>query len=268
MGIHLLPLSPSKFSTRPYKISYSKLVQNQLNEGMIKFINPSYVFYLTGKILHFIKILIIPIFVIGIVFSLFISPKDYIQGDAARIMYVHVPSAWISLLCFALISFFCILHFVFKIKGSALIYKSLAPIGLTFNFIAIFTGSLWGQPTWGTWWAWDTRLTSMLILMFFYIFFILSYKFIKNSDRSSKICTSISVLGLLNLIIIKYSVDWWSTLHQPSSINIIGETTVHFSMLIPLAIMLLVFLLYTALIFLMKYRIETIRVKKKGLKKL
>ena len=235
---------------------------------MIKFLNPSYIFYLTGKILNFIKIFIIPIIIIGFIFSLFLSPKDYVQGDAARIMYVHVPSAWISLSCFGLISFLCIVNFIFKIKSINLIYKSIAPIGLTFNFIAILTGSLWGQPTWGAWWAWDARLTSMLILMIFYIIFICSYKLITNSQLSSKICTSISVLGLINLVIIKYSVNWWPTLHQPSSINLMGETTVHFSMLIPLGIMLLGFLLYTALIFLMKYRIETIRVKKKGLKKL
>ena len=235
---------------------------------MIKFLNPSNVFNLTGKILNFIKTFIIPITIVGVIFSLFISPKDYIQGDSARIMYIHVPSAWISLMSFALISIFAIINFIFKIKNLSLIYKSLAPIGLTFNFIAIFTGSLWGQPTWGTWWAWDARLASMLLLMIFFIFFILSYKFIKDPVKSSKICTIISVLGLINLVIIKYSVSWWATLHQPSSINLIGETTVHSSMLIPLLIMLFVFLLYTALIFLMKYRIETIRVKKKGLKKL
>tara|TARA_B100002052_G_scaffold98354_1_gene90874 strand:+ start:228 stop:935 length:708 start_codon:yes stop_codon:yes gene_type:complete len=235
---------------------------------MIKFLNPSYIFYLTGKILNFIKIFIIPIIIIGIVFSLFVAPKDYIQGDSARIMYVHVPSAWISLLCFSLISFLSIINFVFKIKSLSLIYKSLAPIGLTFNFIAIVTGSLWGQPTWGTWWAWDARLTSMLVLMFFYIIFIFSYKFVKKQENSSKICTTISILGLINIVVIKYSVNWWSTLHQSSSINISGETTVHFSMLIPLGIMLFTFLMYSALIFLMKYRIETIRVKKKGLKKL
>ena len=235
---------------------------------MIKFLNPSYIFHLTGKILNFIKIFIIPIIIIGIVFSLFVAPKDYIQGDSARIMYVHVPSAWISLLCFSLISFLSIINFVFKIKSLSLIYKSLAPIGLTFNFIAIVTGSLWGQPTWGTWWAWDARLTSMLVLMFFYIIFIFSYKFVKKQENSSKICTAISILGLINIVVIKYSVNWWSTLHQPSSINISGETTVHFSMLIPLGIMLFTFLMYSALIFLMKYRIETIRVKKKGLKKL
>ena len=235
---------------------------------MIKFLNPSYIFFLTGKIINFIKIFILPIIIIGIIFSLFISPEDYIQGDSARIMYVNVPSAWISLSCFGLIALLCIINFIFKIKSLSLIYKSLAPIGLTFNFISILTGSLWGKPTWGTWWAWDARLTSMLVLMFFYIIFIFSYKFISNAERSSKICASISLLGLINLVIIKYSVDWWSTLHQPSSINLTGETTVHFSMLIPLGIMLFAFLLYSALIFLMKYRIETIRVKKKSLKKL
>ena len=118
------------------------------------------------------------VFIIGLYYSLFQSPPDYIQGDSMRIMYIHVPSAWISLLSFAAISFFCILNFLFKLKNVTLIYKSLAPIGLTFNIIAIVTGSIWGQPTWGTWWAWDARLTSMLILMFFYLAFIFSYKFI------------------------------------------------------------------------------------------
>jgi len=234
---------------------------------MIKFLNPSYIFNLTGKILNFIKIFILPISLVGITLSLFISPKDYIQGDSVRIMYVHVPSAWISLLCFASISFLCIINFLFKIKSLTLIYKSLAPIGLTFNFLAIATGSLWGQPTWGTWWVWDARLTSMLILMIFYVIFICSYKFIKNNNVSSKVCTLISTLGIINLIIIKFSVNWWPTLHQPASVNIMGESSVHFSMLIPLGIMLFAFILYSALIFLMKYRIETIRVKKKNLKK-
>ena len=233
---------------------------------MIKYLNPSYIFSLTVKILNLVKFFIIPIVIVGIIFSLFLSPEDYIQGDAVRIMYVHVPAAWISLLCFGTLSLLCIINFIFKIKSMSLVFKSLAPIGLTFNIIAILTGSLWGQPTWGTWWAWDARLTSMLILMFFYIAFILSYKFIKDPLNSSKICTLISLAGLINLVVIKYSVIWWSTLHQPASVNLAGETTIHISMLIPLCVMLLAFLLYSALIFLMKYRIETIRVKKKGLK--
>ena len=233
---------------------------------MIKYLNPSYIFNVTGKILNLVKFFIIPIVIVGIIFSLFLSPEDYIQGDAVRIMYVHVPAAWISLLCFGTLSLLCIVNFIFKIKSMSLVFKSLAPIGLAFNVIAILTGSLWGQPTWGTWWAWDARLTSMLILMIFYIAFILSYKFIKDPINSSKICTLISLAGLINLVVIKYSVIWWSTLHQPASINLAGKTTIHISMLIPLSVMLLAFLLYSALIFLMKYRIETIRVKKKGLK--
>ena len=235
---------------------------------MIKFLNPSYVFKLSGKLLNIFKTFLPPLVIVGLIFSLFLSPKDYIQGDSVRIMYVHVPSAWISLISFVAISFFCILNFLFKLKNVTLIYKSLAPIGLTFNIIAIITGSLWGQPTWGTWWAWDARLTSMLVLMFFYIAFIFSYKFITNSDRSIKACTLISVLGLINVIIIKYSVEWWSTLHQPSSISLTNETTVHFSMLIPLGLMVFALFMYVAVIFLMKYRIETIRIKRKGIKKL
>ena len=233
---------------------------------MIKYFNPSYIFLLTGRILNLVKFFVIPITIVGLIFSLFLSPKDYIQGDTVRIMYVHVPSAWISLLSFGALRLLCIINFIFKIKSLSLIFKRLAPIRLTFNIIAILTGSLWGQPTWGTWWAWDARLTSMLILMFFYIAFILSYKFIKDPLNSSKICTLISLAGLINLVVIKYSVIWWSTLHQPASVNLTGETTIHISMLIPLCVMLLAFLLYSALIFLMKYRIETIRIKKKGLK--
>ena len=171
-------------------------------------------------------------------------------------------------MCFGAISSLCILNFIFKFKNTVLVYKSLAPIGLVFCLIAITTGALWGQPTWGTWWVWDARLTSMLVLAFFYLIFILSYKFLKDSKKSLKVCTLISVLGIVNVFVIKYSVDWWSTLHQKSSIKILGEASIHSSMLFPLYLMLLAFFLYCALIFLMKYKIETIRVKKKGLKRL
>ena len=160
------------------------------------------------------------------------------------------------------------LNFVFKIKHLFLLIKSLAPIGLLFTCLAIITGSLWGQPTWGTWWAWDARLTSMLVLMLFYIFFILSFKFFKNKDSLPKILSSISILGIINIPIIKYSVEWWSTLHQPASIKFLGNSSVHSSMLIPLFLMLLVLLLYCALIFLMKYKTEIIKIKKQNIKRL
>ena len=221
-----------------------------------------------NKASKLIKTIIVPLIIVSLIFSLFISPKDYIQGDSVRIMYVHVPSSWIALICFSLISFLTILNFLFKFKNAFIIYKSLAPIGFVFCFISIVTGSIWGQPTWGTFWAWDARLTSMLILLVFYILFIFSYKFIKDQNLSLRICTGISILGLINLFIIKYSVSFWSTLHQPASVKVLGKTSIHKSMLLPLSLMLLVFLLYCALIFLMKYRTEIIRMKKKGLKRL
>jgi heme exporter protein C len=206
--------------------------------------------------------------IIGLTFALVLSPPDYLQGESVRIMYVHVPSAWIGLSCFTFIALLSILNFLFKIKNSFLISKSLAPIGLLFTCLAIATGSLWGQPTWGTWWAWDARLTSMIILMLFYIFYILSLKFINEERVAVKISSLIAIVGAINLPIIKYSVDWWATLHQPASIKLSGESSIHASMMLPLLLMLLVLLLYCALIFLMKYKTEIIRIKRKNINRL
>jgi len=183
-------------------------------------------------------------------------------------MYVHVPSAWLGLASFSVITLLSILNFIYKIKNFYFINKSIAPIGLLFTSLAIVTGSLWGQPTWGTWWAWDARLTSMLILMLFYVFYILSFKLINNEETTIKVSSIIAIVGSINIPIIKYSVDWWNTLHQPASIKISGSSSIHSAMLVPLLLMLLVFLLYAALIFLMKYKTEIIRIKKKNIKRL
>ncbi len=220
------------------------------------------------KFIKFINSIFFIALLIGLSFALIISPVDYLQGDTVRIMYVHVPSAWLGLSIFSIIAISTVLNFVFKIKHLFLLIKSLAPIGLLFTCLAIITGSLWGQPTWGTWWVWDARLTSMLVLMLFYIFFILSFKFFKNKESLPKILSSISILGIINIPIIKYSVEWWSTLHQPASIKFLGNSSVHSSMLIPLFLMLLVLLLYCALIFLMKYKTEIIKIKKQNIKRL
>ena len=139
------------------------------------------------KFIKFINSIFFVILIIGISFALIISPVDYLQGDSVRIMYVHVPSAWIGLSIFSLIAVSTILNFIFKIKNLFLFVKSLAPIGLLFTCLSIVTGSLWGKPTWGTWWAWDARLTSMLVLMLFYVLFILSLKYFKNSENLTKI---------------------------------------------------------------------------------
>ena len=235
---------------------------------MFDLINPSRIFHWIEKLINFINSIFFILLIIALTFALVLSPPDYLQGDSVRIMYVHVPSAWIGLASFTVIALMSILIFIFKIKNLNLITKSIAPIGLLFTCIAIITGSLWGQPTWGTWWAWDARITSMLVLSIFYILFILAHKLIENEDKANKVSNIIAIIGLINIPVIRYSVDWWNTLHQPSSIKLDGTSSIHPSMLLPLMLMLLVLLLYCALILLMKYKTEIIRIKKKNIKRI
>ena len=235
---------------------------------MLNLINPSKIFSLIEKLIGFINSIFFVILIVALTFALILSPPDYLQGDSVRIMYVHVPAAWIGLAAFTCIALLSIINFIFKIKNLNLATKSIAPIGLMFTCLAVITGSLWGQPTWGTWWVWDARITSMVVLIIFYILFILSHKLINQDDKAKKISSIIAVLGLINIPIIKYSVDWWNTLHQPASIKLVGGSTIHSSMLVPLSLMLLVLLLYCALIFLMKYKTEIIRIKKKNIKRI
>ena len=235
---------------------------------MFKLLSSSNIFYWIEKLISFINSIFFIFLLVALSFALIFSPPDYLQGDSVRIMYVHVPSAWISLASFTCIALLSIANFIFKIKNLTLITKSIAPLGLMFTCIAIVTGSLWGQPTWGTWWAWDARLTSMAILALFYIGFIVSHKFISQEEKANKISSIVVMIGLINIPIIKYSVDWWNTLHQPASIKLIGTSSIHSSMLTPLLLMFFVLLLYCALIFLMKYKTEIIRIKKKNLKRL
>ena len=235
---------------------------------MIGLINPSKIFNLIQTLINFINSIFFILLIVALTFALILSPPDYLQGDSVRIMYVHVPSAWIALISFSTIAFLSIITFIFKIKNLSLISKSIAPIGLLFTCLAIITGSLWGQPTWGTWWAWDARITSMVILSIFYILFILAHKLIKPEDKANKVSNIIAIIGLVNIPVIKYSVDWWNTLHQPASIKLDGSSSIHSSMLLPLMLMLLVLLLYSALILLMKYKTEIIRIKKKNIKRI
>ena len=235
---------------------------------MFDLINPSRIFNLIEKLINFINSIFFILLIIALTFALILSPPDYLQGDSVRIMYVHVPSAWIGLASFTSIAFLSILNFIFKIKNLNLITKSIAPLGLMFTCLAIVTGSLWGQPTWGTWWAWDARITSMVVLSIFYILFILAHKLIEQEDKANKVSNIIAIIGLVNIPVIKYSVDWWNTLHQPASIKLDGSSSIHSSMLLPLMLMLLVLLLYSALILLMKYKTEIIRIKKKNIKRI
>ena len=235
---------------------------------MFKYFEPNKIFSITSKAPNYVLLLFFIVLSIGLFEALVFSPEDYKQGDAVRIMYVHVPSAWISLGIFSLITFLSIVGYIFKIKNFFLISKSLAPSGFIFNIIALVTGSIWGRPTWGTWWAWDARITSMLILALFYLLYLLAWRIFNDKDKVFKATLIITVLGIINVPVIKYSVDWWNTLHQPASINIFTKSSIDISMLFPLMIMTAAFALFSLLIFLMKYNTELIKIKNKGLDRL
>ena len=230
---------------------------------MFKNFFPNKIILLSNKSINSLIALLVVIVSIGLIYSLLISPPDYIQGDSVRIMYVHVPASFIALGSFAFIGIASILNLIFKIKLMPLLAKSLAPIGCIFSLISIITGSLWGKPTWGIWWVWDARLTSMLILFLFYIAYILSWNFIVSFEKANKVSSIIGIAGLFNLPVIKYSVVWWSTLHQPSSITLTSAPSIHYTMLVPLSIMFLAMILYSLIIFLMRYKTEIIKIKLK-----
>ena len=235
---------------------------------MFKSLKPSKIFAITSKAPKYVMLLFVVVFSIGLLEALILSPEDYKQSHSVRIMYVHVPAAWISLGIFSSITILSLSGYVFKNRNFFLIAKSLAPSGLVFNIIAIVTGSIWGKPTWGTWWAWDARITSMLILALFYLMYLVAWRIYENKDYVLKITTIITIFGIINVPIIKYSVDWWNTLHQPASINVLSKSSIHPSMLFPLLIMTAAFALFSLLIFLMKYNIELIKIKNKGLDRL
>ena len=235
---------------------------------MFKLFEPNKIFKITSKAPKYVLFLFIVVLTVGLVEALFISPEDYKQSDAVRIMYVHVPAAWISLGIFSSITLLSICGFVFRNKNFFLISKSLAPSGFVFNIIALVTGSIWGKPTWGTWWAWDARITSMLILALFYAMYLIVWRIYDKEEKVYKVSTFITILGIINVPIIKYSVDWWNTLHQPASINILSKSSIHSSMVYPLLIMTAAFALFSLLIFLMKYNTELIKIKNKGLDRL
>ena len=216
---------------------------------MFKYFEPNKIFSITSRAPKYVLLFFVITLSIGLTEALILSPEDYLQSHSVRIMYVHVPAAWISLGIFSSITLLSLIGYIFKIKNFFLISKSLAPSGLVFNIVALVTGSIWVKPTWGTWWVWDARVTSMLILCLFYAMYLISWRIYQNNEKVYRVTAIITILGIINVPIIKYSVDWWNTLHQPASINILSETSIHVSMIIPLIYMTAAFALFSLLIF-------------------
>ena len=220
---------------------------------MFKFlINPAKFIYFAEKINRPLLVLSGSTLILGLIIVFFISPDDYQQGSTVKIMYVHVPAAWISLMVFFVMTIYSILALAFKISFGFIINKSIAPIGATFTLICLITGSLWGKPMWGTWWVWDARLTSVFILFITYMIIIFIGSSFSNIRVGEKITAIFIIIGSINLPIIKFSVDWWNTLHQPASISKLSSPSIDTSMLIPLIIMSLAFFSLSLLIALIR----------------
>ena len=200
--------------------------------------NPNRFNRITEKIQPYILFITITTLISGLYFGLFDSPKDYQQGDAVRIMYVHVPSAWLASFLYFSLAISCVFYLVWKHPLADLVSSSIAPIGALFSALTLVTGSLWGKPMWGTWWVWDARLTSMLVLFFFYLGYILLSNAFERKIDGSKTASVLAIVGLINLPIVKFSVDWWHTLHQPASIIKIGGPSIDDKMLLPLILMI------------------------------
>ena len=216
-----------------------------------------------NKFIKFADALIRPIFylsllllIFGLIFALYLSPNDYQQGSTVRIMYVHVPSAWFALLTFLIMTIYSVIGLAFKIPMAFIINTAIAPIGAIFTLICLITGSLWGKPMWGTWWVWDARLTSVAILFIIYLIVIFLNSSFENKQLREKIVAVFILIGSINLPIIKFSVEWWNTLHQPASISKLSSPSIDPSMLLPLFTMATFFLLVGLLIGLIRIKTE------------
>ena len=225
------------------------------------FINP-------GQFKNFAEIINRPLLILslstlitGLTIVFFFSPDDYQQGSTVKIMYVHVPAAWISLMIFFIMTIYSILALVFKISFGFIINEAIAPIGAVFTLICLISGSLWGKPMWGTWWVWDARLTSVFILFITYIIIISIKPSFSNLEVGDKIAAIFIIIGSINLPIIKFSVDWWNTLHQPASISKLSSPSIDISMLIPLTIMTLAFVFISFNIAMIKIQSEILERK-------
>ena len=227
--------------------------------------NPTQFMGLSARLLPWVAALAGAIIAYGLYLAFFVAPPDYLHGEIARIMFVHVPSAWLAMACYALIAISAFGLLVFRHPLADVSAKAAAPIGAAFTFLALFTGSLWGKPAWGTYWVWDARLTSVLILFFLYLGLIALRSSIEDETLASKLTAILALVGIVMLPIIKFSVDWANTLHQPSSVLKLGGSTIHSSILTPLLVMGVGFLVLFVALHLKAMRNEILRRRVKAL---
>ena len=209
-----------------------------------KFGSPKFFFGIASALSPWLGALCILLFVVGLYLGLIVAPTDYEQGESYRIIYIHVPAAWMSMFVYVLMALFAAIGLIWRIKLMEILAIASAPLGASFTFLALITGSIWGKPMWGTWWVWDARLTSELILLFLYLGFIALINAIDNRQTAWRAGAILLLVGVVNIPIIHYSVEWWYTLHQPATITKLDTPSIHVSMLVPLLIMAVAFKIF------------------------
>lgn len=220
--------------------------------------SPKHFYDMSGRWAPWMAGLFFLTFIPGLYYSLIGSPPDYQQGESARIMYIHVPAAWMSMFIYAVMAIAGAVTLIWKMKLADIVAQVSAPIGASFTLLALVTGSLWGKPMWGTYWVWDARLTSELILLFLFLGYIALTTSIDDKRQAARAGAVLALVGVVNLPIIHYSVEWWSTLHQPSTVKVMGKSAIHMSMLIPLLLMSFAFKFYYAWVVLIAARAEVL----------
>lgn len=224
-----------------------------------KFGSPPWLYKISAGILRWLVPVTLLLLCIGMVWGLLYTSPDFRQGNSYRIIYIHVPAAVVALAAYYIMAIAGAVSLIWKMKMADIAMKSCAPIGAAFTFVALLTGAIWGKPTWGTWWVWDARVTSMLILLFLYLGVIALYEAFDNREAAGKACAVLALVGMVNIPIIYKSVDWWYSLHQPASIKFTGESSIDSSMLYPLLLMIAAFYAVFACTLLLQMRVEILK---------
>ncbi len=223
---------------------------------MQRFANPARFLRLADAVQPWVAGLTLGLLVVGLYLGFFVAPPDYQQGETVRIMFVHVPSAWMALFVYMAMAVASAVGLIWRHPLADISAKAMAPIGACFTFLALVTGSLWGQPMWGTFWVWDARLTSVLLLFFLYLGYMALWQAIDDPARAAKAAAILALVGIVNVVVIKFSVDWWNTLHQPASVATLEGPKIHSSILTPLLVMALAFKAYFVWVLLIRIRAE------------
>ena len=231
-----------------------------------RFANPTRFMRLASAVMPWTAAAAVLLLGSGLYFALFDSPADYQQGESVRIMYVHVPSAWLAMAGYSTVAVASAFALIWKHPLADLIARAASPVGACFALLCLVTGSLWGKPMWGTWWAWDARLTSVLILFFLYLGHMALLNAFDDAARGARAAAILALAGFVNVPIIKFSVDWWNTLHQPASVSKMGMPSIDPKMLLPLMLMALGYTFFYVTVLLVRVKGEILAAKIRALR--